>query len=104
MVAVTVARRAAEAAGQHVWPEDADCADDVTECNVVTVPFIEGFFRCFGVAEIHDMAEALLHAVVLVRLEKFERAQDSQLVGSLCSELVLPAFAASDRKQQHARA
>src|SRR5262245_27032206 len=65
----------------------------------MAVPLVEGLVRRLGKTEIGDVAEALLHAVILVCLEKLQGAQDSKLVRAFGPELVLSAFAAGNGKQ-----
>ncbi len=100
MMAVAVARGAAEAAGEHVRPEHPDRAHQVCKRDVMPVPFVEGLFRGLGEAEIHHVAEALFHAVILVGLQKLQRAQDAKFVGTFGAKFVLAAFAARDCEKQ----
>src|SRR5262249_45220565 len=100
MVAMAVAGSAAEAAGQDIGAKSTDGAHNIGQGNVMPVPFVECFFRGLGEAEVHHAAEALIYAVILIRLKQLQGAQDAQLVRALGSELVLAAFAARDRKQQ----
>src|SRR5262249_14810815 len=99
VVAVAVARRAAEAAGQDVRTKSADGTDDVCQGNVMPVPLVESLFRGLGKTEVDYTAEALLHSVILVRLQQLQGAQDAQLIRALSAELVLAALAACDREQ-----
>src|SRR5262249_40939460 len=93
VVAVSIARRAAETAGQDVRAIGPDHAHYVGEGYVMAVPLVERLFGGLREPEIHDAAEPLLHTVILVRLQELERAQDAKFVGSLGAKLVLAAFA-----------
>ena len=75
MMAVSIALGAGKAAGEDVRTESADHPHHVSQRNVVTVPLIECLFSGFGVPEVRHAAEALLHTIVFIGLEKLQRAQ-----------------------------
>src|SRR5690242_17748426 len=104
MISVTIARSSAEAAGENVRPESANGAHDVSKRDVVAVPFIKSLFGSLGVTEVHYMAEALLHAVILVGLQQFQSTQDPEFIRAFSTELILAAFTASHRKKQRRNA
>src|SRR5229473_2054281 len=103
-MAVAIAWGTAEAAGQRIGAENADGAHQVGKSYVMPVPFVEGLFGGLGKAKVDDVAEALLHVVIFVGFKKFQRTQDSEFIGTFGAEFILAAFAARDRKQQHAGA
>src|SRR5262249_34706017 len=98
VVAVAIAGRAAEAAGQHIRTEDAYSTHQVSEGDVMPVPLIESLFGGLGIAEIHHAAEALLYAVIFVGLQQLKGPQDAQLVRTLGAKLILTSLATSDRE------
>src|SRR5258708_35250333 len=98
-MAVTVTRGPAEAAGKNIRPEDTNGPDQIAQGNVVSMPFAERLVRVLGKAKIGDVGEALLHVVIFVRLQKFQRAADAELVSTLRADLVLSAFAAGGANQ-----
>ena len=100
MMSVAIAIGAAEARDQHIGTEGPDGAHHIADNNVMPVPFAQRFFRGLGETEVGHMAEALLHAVIFVGFQKFQRAQDAKFVGALGAEFILSAFTARDGKQQ----
>ena len=55
-------------------------ANHVRESHVMPMPFVESLFGSFGKSKISYMAEALLHSVVFVGFQEFQRAQDAELI------------------------
>src|SRR5438874_401965 len=99
MIAVSIARRAVEAADDYVGLKFADDANHIGQGDIVAMPLLKGFVGGLGESEVGDAGEALLHSVVLVRLQQLEGAQNSQLVGKIATHFVLSTFAASEREQ-----
>jgi hypothetical protein len=60
----------------------------------VTLPLLKCFRRILGKSEISHLGEALFHAVVAIRSQQFQRAQDAEDIEQIAANLVLPAFAA----------
>src|SRR5882724_10476904 len=60
VMAVAIAWSAAEAAGQHVRPENADGAHQIGQSYVMPVPFVKRLFGGLGKAKVDNVAEALL--------------------------------------------
>ena len=67
--------------------------------RLTPMPLLKSFVGGFGEAEVGDAGKALLHAIVFVRFQQLQGAQDPQLVGKIAAYFVLPTFAASEREQ-----
>ena len=97
MLAVAVARRAAEAQDDHVGTEAADHPNHVAE-DFVAAPLLETFLGRFGEAEIDGAREELLRAVDAPGRQQLLGADDAELVALFGADQILPAFAARQRK------
>ncbi len=100
VMSVPVALGSGEARNQHVGPKGSDHAHHVAEGDVVSAPFLEGFFGTFRIAEIRHPAEALFHSVVAIGSSQFQCAQHAQHVKQVAAHFVLTAFAAGESHQQ----
>src|SRR5207237_4626670 len=92
MIAVSIARRAVEAADDDIGLKFADDANDVGQGDIVAVPLLKSFVGGFGEAEVGDAGEALLHAVIFVGFQQLQGTQNSEFVGEIAAHFVLPAF------------
>src|SRR5439155_1583196 len=97
MLAVPVARRAAEAEDDHVGPVAPYHPDDVGENTIVT-PLPQGLLGGARETEVDGACEELLGAIDLARRQQLLGADDPHLRALLAADKILPAFAARDRK------
>src|SRR6266498_758089 len=94
---MTIALRARKSCDQHVGPKGTDDTHHVGKRNVFTAPVLKCFLRSFREAKVRDTREALLDAVVAVRCQQFQRADNAEFVEQPGAKFVLAAFAASER-------
>ena len=95
VVAVGRAGLRREARDDHIGPEGADDADDITEDGRV-IPDAEGFVDVFGVTEVEGAGEKLAATIEAAGGEEFLRAGEAELFAELGAALVLAAVAAGD--------
>ena len=100
MVAVSIARGAGESRDQHVGAIRANHAHHVGQHQIMAAPLLKSLIGSFRKSEISGAREALLHAVILIGGQQFQRAQHAQAVGKSAPQFVLPAFPAIQRHQQ----
>ena len=103
MVAVAICNAADEGGDDDLGALAADGEDGVVE-DAVVAPAGEGFFLCFGEAEVGFSAPELLCAVVLAGLEEFAGADEAEGVVGVGRHGVLAAFAAGEGEQRAADA
>src|SRR5438270_8790628 len=80
MMSVTVPRGARKSRAQHVGTKHSDDADHVGQRNLMSSPLLERLFRSLREAKIRYAREALLDSVVLIRGQKLQCSQHSELV------------------------
>ncbi len=97
MVAVTGVN-ATPTVNDDRWPEGANDFDHILQ-NFVAPDFF-CFLWSFGIAEVFCASEKEFDAVAARSGEQLLRADETQLRGLLRAEIVLPAFAACERKER----
>src|SRR5471030_2751167 len=85
VLAVAIARRAAESANDHVGPVAPDHPNHIRK-NAVVTPFLQSFSRGPGETEVDGAGEELFGSIDLARGQQFLRADDAALRASLLTD------------------
>ena len=94
MIAVTIALRPRESRNQYIRTEGSDDANHISERDIMAAPFFERFPRILRKSEVSYPRKPVLDAIVLIGCEKFLCAENSQDIGEVAANLVLPSFSA----------
>ena len=97
VLAVAIARSAAEAQDDDVGTEAPDHPDHIAQ-NFFAAPFLETFLGRFGESEIDGAGEELFRAVDTPGREQLLGANDAELVALFGADEVLTALAAGQRE------
>src|SRR5215469_2929290 len=100
VMSVSITGGAGKTRDEHIGAKRPNHVDDVGKGNLVASPLFEGFLCGFRVAEVGDAAETLIYAVIAAGGEKFECAQDAQLIRESVAGFILAALAAGQRHQE----
>src|SRR6266404_1805774 len=100
MMSVPVVLGAGKSRDQDIGAKSANDAHDISERHIVTAPFLKSFVRSLRISEISNTGKSLLNSVVAIGGQQLQRAQHPEHIEQTAAELVLSAFATSQREQQ----
>ncbi len=97
MLAMAIARCAAESKDDHVGTKAADHPNHVAQ-DFLAAPLLEGLFGSFGESEVDGAGKELLGSVNAPGSQQLLGPDDAQCVALLGADQILPAFAAGERQ------